>query len=774
VPPRYRTFAGATLSVVYVAVAAIRSSDAGAWGIVSLLVLPVLLAICWWRSAPPASGEDWVGPTTRSAARACGWAGALLFAARGAPPDAPAFEAVANLATIACAISAIVALARIAPLGGLLVVPARVRHLRFAVALGAAGFLTVALPAAAAVVVSPGWRPGRSAVEAAGTLAGLGSLCAVVLSALRIRRVRRLELGVGDRVRAAFAFSAAALGVGSFTTLLHLAPSSHVLCASSFVGSFATTLACLVREPTSVARAQRTALAVTMFGAPLALLGASIAAEVPSSGPLVVIGALSAGLAIGVGATAIARPLGPDQSRWLDAIAAATKAAGHVDPETAVSAALLALRDASEPLGSSPEIWRAFTRTVLRVDRAGYAQHETGELHPMLVALAASEPEGTLSTAVIETLEVRRADVRPVIDWLRTHGVLSTTVLNDEQGPIGALILPAGGRTEPLTLEEVRAMRALGDRLATLLALSSALGRSRDREIQSRQETDQERKRAFRLEHALDALGARYEFFAERLARSVLSACYSAAARFAVDQVRQAGSTGRHVTLLAPAGVDPTPYAALSHLASPRRAGPIVVVDGADTTEQIEDAWRDPQKSPLTLANLGTLVLLSPSALSEPAQTFLSRSLATGKSPAGDAVPLDLALVVCVPTTIDVLAASGHLLPDLADQLGDKAVPLPPLVMRAEDLRAIIMQRLARIGLSVRGHPIGVDQRALATLIEHAWPGNDMELDDVLTRAAVLADGDVLGPADLDRIDFRPLASSIRHTSRPPSLRPIA
>jgi hypothetical protein len=774
VPERYRTYSLAAVSVVYMAFASLQASGGAAWGWVSLFCLPIALAICWWKSAPPPRGEDWVDPTTRSATRACAWGGALLFASRGAPADAPAFEAVANLATIISTTSAIVAIARISPRGGLLVVPAEVRRLGLAVTTAAIGSLTVALPAATALLPIQAIRPGPAAVEAAGMAAGLGSLVTLVAAALRVRRLRKLELGVGDRVRAAFAFTAAALGIGSFATLLRLAPASNVLCATSFIGAFATTLACLAREPTAVARAQRTVMAVTMFGAPIALLGASIAAEVPASASLLVIAALAAGIAIGVGATAIARPLGPEQSRWLDAIEAATRAAGHVDPETAVTSALLALRDAVGPLGTSPEIWRTFTGTVLRVDRAGYAQQETGVLPAMLISLAASEPEGTLSTAVIETLEVRRADVRPLIGWLRARSVLSTTVLSDEQGPIGALVLPAGGRTVPLTLEEARALRTLGDRLATLLSLSSALTRSRDREIESREQTDQQRQRAIGLQHALDALGIRYEFFAERMARSVLSACYSAAARFAVDQVKQAGATGSHVTLLAPAGVDPVPYAALAHLSGPRKAGPIVIVEGSNPTEQIEDSWQDPVRSPLSLANRGTIVLLSPSALSEGAQKYLSRSLATGRCPAGDAVPLDVALVVCVPATIDVLVASGHLAAELADQLGDKAVPLPPLVARPDDLRAIIMQRLARIGLSVRGHPIGVDPRALATLIEHGWPGNEMELDDVLTRAAAVADGDVLGQADLDRIGFRAVTAPIRHTSRPPSLRPRA
>ena len=56
----------------------------------------------------------------------------------------------------------------------------------------------------------------------------------------------------------------------------------------------------------------------------------------------------------------------------------------------------------------------------------------------------------------------------------------------------------------------------------------------------------------------------------------------------------------------------------------------------------------------------------------------------------------------------------------------------------------------------------------MGRLIEHAWPGNEIELEDVLTRAANLAEGDVVTRADLDQIGFEPSPPAARRT-RPPA-----
>jgi transcriptional regulator of acetoin/glycerol metabolism len=84
-------------------------------------------------------------------------------------------------------------------------------------------------------------------------------------------------------------------------------------------------------------------------------------------------------------------------------------------------------------------------------------------------------------------------------------------------------------------------------------------------------------------------------------------------------------------------------------------------------------------------------------------------------------------------------------------------------------MRAIIVDRLARLGVRLKGRPMGLDPRALGRLIEHAWPGNELELEDVLTRAISIAEpgADVLSAAHLDQIGFVSAPPLARRPSRP-------
>ena len=102
-----------------------------------------------------------------------------------------------------------------------------------------------------------------------------------------------------------------------------------------------------------------------------------------------------------------------------------------------------------------------------------------------------------------------------------------------------------------------------------------------------------------------------------------------------------------------------------------------------------------------------------------------------------------------VPQTVDVLVASGRLSPVLADWLGDRTILLPGLAARSEDLRALALDQLAHVGMQVRGEPIGLDDAALELLIEHQWPGNDMELACTTLLAALQAKGPRVTRRDL-------------------------
>jgi DNA-binding NtrC family response regulator len=285
--------------------------------------------------------------------------------------------------------------------------------------------------------------------------------------------------------------------------------------------------------------------------------------------------------------------------------------------------------------------------------------------------------------------------------------------------------------------------------------------------VEARRSAEQEALRSTLLEKGVTTATRRHEANARRLARPALVAPYSPVARLTMEQLERAGESSAPLILLTPPGIDPIPYAAFVHGAGSRREGPFLVVDGAGVDEQQEGSWRDPIGSPLHLAQGGSLLVLSIAALAPEAQRFLAAALSAA-APLLDAdTPIDVALFVSVPMTLEKLVEAGELDAQLALTLGERSIELPPLAARAEDMRAIIVDRLARLGVRLQGRPMGLDPRALGRLIEHAWPGNELELEDVLTRAIAVAEGDLLTAAHLEQIGFVAAPLGSRHGSRP-------
>src|SRR6185312_16373379 len=160
----------------------------------------------------------------------------------------------------------------------------------------------------------------------------------------------------------------------------------------------------------------------------------------------------------------------------------------------------------------------------------------------------------------------------------------------------------------------------------------------------------------------------------------------------------------------------------------------LAVVDGTSAAEHDLAHWRDPERSPLAAAAGGSLVIIDAHALPADVQSYL-----------GAAFPDDGGIIVSLPATVDTLAASGRMSERLADRLGDRAVALPTLASRAEDLRALAIEQLARISVRLGSRPLGLAPKALEALLEHTWPGNDAELYAALLRAALVTEGEVIG-----------------------------
>jgi transcriptional regulator with AAA-type ATPase domain len=763
---RVRSFWLAAGAVAYVAFAGLRADEvspeptalvlgrAPAW--FALLSLPLALALAWTLTAPPSRGEDRIDTGARQAARACFAGTAVLLAAR-AGPQSPGFVALGNLGAAIAATASLWSLSRINSLGGLLEPPARARGVD-AAAFGALFWtVAVALPATQSLARARSIDLDPLLVDYATVAASVGSLGLGIATALRVRMARRLELGVAERVTAALLLAVTALLIGVLATAVGVSPPERLLPLTAVAAASAIATSAVTREPTALSRALRTLLALATLAAPAALLAVYLTQAAPRRAGAFVFLACAACAAAGLAAPRLGRRLAPEGSRWLDALDAATAAALNPDPDAALEAALMALRTAvaqrraGDPQGESAALYRLMPPEVVTVDRAGYVHTARIELPEQLAEFADAEPERVLRIEVARAVEVRRPELRPIVAWLEQRGIAAVAVVRDDLCSIGLLSMPEGTRTAPMTLEEVRQLRALADRLGAVIGASASLSRARQRELEARAEIERQRAEAAHQKAVIARDEGRLQAIARLLERPARLASYSPAARAAVEQIERFAEAGRPVTLLSAPGVDAVAWAALAHLSSPFRSGPLTVIDGTNPAEHDLSRWRDPDASPLRAALGGTLAIIDAHALPAELQSYIGAALleaAQAEAREGTGI------VVSVPATVDALVAAGQMSEHFADRLGDRAVALPTLAARAEDLRALAIEHLGRIGVRLQSRPLGLNDRALVALLEHTWPGNDAELSATLLRAALVTEGDVIGVRELERIGF--------------------
>jgi hypothetical protein len=502
-------------------------------------------------------------------------------------------------------------------------------------------------------------------------------------------------------------------------------------------------------------RAARRVIALSIVAGPLILLGVTTAAGRPHDAGLVVaLTALSA-LAVGAGARWLESPLRPAQGGWLDAIRAARAAILRSEPDDAIREALRALREPAGVSAVSPELWTLHPVRVATIDAAGYVQEKEATLPDDLLPLASGEPEATLRTDVLHALVVRRPELRALARWMEERGAMCATVVTRAGEAEGVLVLPRGPRVEALALEEARALKGLADALASAIFSRGALQRSMAREREASARAEEAAERAARMSHEVELGIGRNALATQRLARPAAVGGYAAASRMAFDAIERRVRAGAPVALVAPSGVDPVPYLARAHLGGPRAGGPLVLVDGTSSREHDVARWSDPKASPLALADSGMLVLLDGAALAVDVQRLIARALAERRAPWERPTALDVALAFTATLPPQWLVSSSRLDPLLASRLGDAEadpIRLPRLGERAEDIRAILTDRLAREGMRVRGAPIGIDDGAFARLVEYPFLGEDAELASIVQRLVARVSGDVVRARDVDEL----------------------
>ena len=240
-----------------------------------------------------------------------------------------------------------------------------------------------------------------------------------------------------------------------------------------------------------------------------------------------------------------------------------------------------------------------------------------------------------------------------------------------------------------------------------------------------------------------------------------------------LQQITRVAPSGANVLLLGESGTGKELAAHAVHSASPRANGPLVEVDCSSLPENLFESElfgyekgafsgaNQRKKGLVEAANGGTLFLDEVGDIPLGLQVKLLRLLETGAyRRVGGIEPLraDFRLVAATHRDLKQMVAEGRFRQDLYYRISTFPVMLPALRERMEDLPLLADALLKRVGA---GRAYSIHSAALLCLSRYDFPGNIRELRNLIERACLLADGNVLMPEHFpvpcgEREDFLP------------------
>lgn len=149
----------------------------------------------------------------------------------------------------------------------------------------------------------------------------------------------------------------------------------------------------------------------------------------------------------------------------------------------------------------------------------------------------------------------------------------------------------------------------------------------------------------------------------------------------------------------------------------------------------------------------GTLFLDEIGELPMPLQAKLLRLLQQREyTPVGDnrTIKCDIRIIAATNRKLAEEVARGTFREDLYYRLNVIELAVPALRERAEDIE-VLVQHFYKESLEMSGRDDleGFDPEALEAMLEHDWPGNIRELENVIQRAVLLAPGPVIQREDI-------------------------
>jgi transcriptional regulator with GAF, ATPase, and Fis domain len=341
-----------------------------------------------------------------------------------------------------------------------------------------------------------------------------------------------------------------------------------------------------------------------------------------------------------------------------------------------------------------------------------------------------------------------------------------------------ALVSAEGRRSiETLNRELQGKVEKIAEQQRRILSLQSQLGaRSAERRAQSAERAAQ----SAAAPNGASADAAKAETTAEQDAatddegRSALRAPRSALAdglvgsgpqvRQVLELVRKVAASESAVLLRGESGTGKELLARALHENSPRAGKPFVKVHCAALSPtlleselfgHVKGAFTDAIRNRIgrfETAHGGTLFLDEIGDVSPDVQIKLLRVLQEKtfeRVGSSEPVKVDVRIVAATHQDLERLIQKGRFRDDLFYRLNVLPIRVPPLRERVEDIPELAIHFL-RLHARRGGKAVtSIDDDALALLKSYPWPGNIRQLENVIERAVVIADGPEVTPAEL-------------------------
>ncbi|MEM8712732.1 MAG: sigma-54 dependent transcriptional regulator [Planctomycetota bacterium] len=226
-----------------------------------------------------------------------------------------------------------------------------------------------------------------------------------------------------------------------------------------------------------------------------------------------------------------------------------------------------------------------------------------------------------------------------------------------------------------------------------------------------------------------------------------------------VELLKRAAASDVTLLLEGESGTGKEVAARAVHAESERCSGPFVAINcGALPETLVESELFGHEKGAFTGADSqrkgcfeeadgGTLFLDEVGELKPEIQVRLLRVLqdrTVQRLGSSKEIPVDVRIVTATNRSLEREVSSGGFRQDLYYRLAVFPVQLPPLRDREGDIELLAQSLLDRVARELGRPARGLSRIAFDVLAKHTWPGNVRELINVLQRAVILEDSEVI------------------------------